>query len=352
MRLGELIDVLTQTDSFLTEYKLSGLYRELIKALNEARRKPSPETAARINRLRERISNAHDMAGETRWNNSCRIIHERLGTADLIGKDAASKIDRVFQEHETDPGGAAQALDQIAEQTRDLEERVRALVTGLGPLTEENRGAPSDRTTVQLYFGENVAVHTLKDLQDVLETWDRVIASFSKLTRESEEDVKIINIEHNPLNIELAVLYVIAAAIGGATCEIMRIHERYLNIKRIELEVDALDLSDPSVTRQLKKEANNLVSNTAADVTRNLIEEFDWANNKNRVDIQGHIKSAVTTIFEFVRDGGRIDVRGGNDSELEIHQRLTEAFSRVRGMELRIQQLDQETGAKVTEPED
>ncbi len=117
------------------------------------------------------------------------------------------------------------------------------------------------------------------------------------------------------------------------------------------MEVESLELSDSSVTRQLKKEANNLVSNTAADVTRILMDEFNWANRKNRVEIQGQVKHAVTTIFDFVSGGSRIDVWGEGESEKEAHQQLVEAFSRIRGVENRLGQFQSETGGDGAEKE-
>ncbi|GEM_PF-5661638 len=339
MQLNELIGVLDHVDRLSRKHNLPGQYKKLIIALNQARKKPTPEATARIIQQRERIRSAHEAAEPEKWSLSSKQLYERLRATEFLGSGAMARIDQIFQTHEADPNSIAQAIGELTEQTTELVERIRTLLDGLRPLAEEESETTLDATTLQILFPGSAPAPTIQYLEDSLQQWDRVIAAFSRLVRQSTEDSIILNIEQGPLIIEVAIFDDVASAIGKATCEVLGVYEKYLNIKRVGLEVDTLELRNRGIGEQLDKEAEILIRNTATNVTKSLMEEFEWKKETNRSEVQNLVSTSVATIFEFVKDEGRIEVHEAGKTASPVQEQLTEAFSQVHALEEQIARL-------------
>ncbi|MFO8101338.1 MAG: terpene synthase family protein [Dehalococcoidia bacterium] len=340
MQLQEVIGVLEHIDQFSGKHNLPAQYKRLVNALNQARKKPSSETTAKIIQQREKIRAVHDAAEPDKWGRSGQQLYEKLGATELIGMKARDRIDHIFQTYEADPNGIIQAMEELAEQTSQLVEHIHTLNNGLKPLLGEGTENPPDTTTLQILFPVNGSAPTLQNLEESLQNWDRVISAFSRLTRQPAEDSIILNIEQNPLVVDVAVPHDITSAIGKATCEVLEVHKKYLNIKRVSLEVDNLELRNRGVAEQLNKEADLLIRNTASDVTRALMDDFGWAKESSRNDVHNLVNTAVTTIFEFIKEDGQVDIREAGDHIVSpIQKQMVDAFAHVHSLEEQIARL-------------
>ncbi len=342
MQVKELIGTLENTDRLFKRHNLPNQYRKLISALNQARKKPTPETTAKIIQLKERIREAHNAAEPENKTPYGRKIYEKIGASNLLGKNAMDRIDNIFQTHEADPPSVANALEELVDQTSGLMDRVRTLMDGLTSLAEEEIHVSQNGTTMQLFFEKGASVFTIQDLEDSLEKWNRVLAAFSRLSRQPLEDSKIANIQQGPLTIELSIFDDVASAIGKATCEVLNVYENYLNIKKVGLEVNNLKLKNKGISQQLDKEADLLIKSTATEVTKALMIKFDWKAETGKNEVQNSVKTAVATIFDFVKDGGKIEVREGGKTESKVQKELTKAFSQVHNLEDQIEQFSPE----------
>ncbi len=339
MQLNELIGVLDHIDKFFTKHNLPNQYRKLISTLNQARKKPTPDTATRIIQQRERIRSAHNATKPEKWSRSSQKLYEKLGTPEIMGNVAMNRIDNIFQMHEADPNSIAQAMEELAGQTTALIERVRSLLDSLKSLAEEAPDTLPDTTTLQILYPESTSALTMQNLENALQQWDHAVAAFSRLTRQLNEDSIVLNIEQNPLLIEVAVFDGVTSAVGRATCEVLGVYEKYLDIKRVGLEVDNLELRNRGIAEQLDKEAELLLRNTATNVTKALMEEFGWKKEANRNDVHNLVSTAVATIFEFVKDEGSIEVHEAGKSTSTVQEQLTAAFSQVHALETQISKL-------------
>ncbi len=340
MQLKELIGILEQIDTLSRKHNLTGQYKKLVSALTHARKNPTSETTAKIIQQKEKIRSIHDSAEPGKWARSSQQIYEKLGASELIGSKAMDHIDRIFQTHEADPNGIIQAIEELAEQTSQMLEKIEIMLNGLKPLLEEEPVTTENTTTLQILFPENSFAPTIQNLEGALQKWDRVISAFSKLTRQPNEDSIILSIEQNPLVLEVAVFNGITSSIGKATCNVLGIHQKYLDIKRVGLEVGNLELRNRGIADQLDKEADLLIRNTASDVTKALMEEFGWAKESNRSDIHNLVSTAVTTIFDFVKEDGRVEIHeAGDKSASPIQKQLADAFAQVHALEEQISRL-------------
>lgn len=341
MQLRELRNVLDDLDLYFKKHNLSGHYSRLNAALNQARKKPSPEATAKINQLKEKIRSAHEAAQSEQWNHAGRKVYEKLGAAELLGRRAMSRIDQIFQSNQADPGGIAQALGDIADRTGELVEHVRALMTGLEPFTEGEPEPAADGTTLQLIFAEAASTRTMRELEEALGEWNRVLLAFYLMVKQSEDDALIVNIQPGPLVIEMTLHEAVALALGRAACEVLSVYEKYLNIKKVGLEVSGLELRNNAIVNHLDKEAEILIKSAAKDVTDTLLDGFLWKSSSEKSEVHNHVKPAIMTVFQLVRDGGRISIGGTGKEEIEVQSRLDEAFTRVRHLGEQIEQLAQ-----------
>ncbi len=342
MQVRELINALDSIDKFARKHNLSNQYKKLTIALNQARKKPTPESTGKIVQQRDRIRSIHHSVETQQLLPSTQMIYERLGVFELLGAQAMNRVDNIFQSHEADPNSIIQSIEEIGEQTNQLLEHIGILMEGLKPLSEEEQMNYTDTNlnTIQLQFPLNSSPPTIQNLDDSLQKWDRVFAAFSKLIRHETEDSIIQNIEKSPLMIEVGIVDGISESIGRAACEVLSVYEKYLDIKRVGLEVNSLELRNRGISEQLDKEANLLIRNTASDVTKAMMEEFEWKKEANRSDVHNQISAAVATIFDFVKDSGRIDICNGRNSYHPVQQELAAAFTKVRDLENRISKLD------------
>lgn len=342
MQVRELISALSNIDQFTRKHNLPGQYKKLVTALNQARKKPTPESTSKLVQQRDKIRSIHQAAESQQMSPSTQLIHQKLGAYELLGANAMSHVDDIFQSHEADPNSIIQSISEIGEQTQRFMDNIGSILEGLRPLSEDRQTDITDGqvSTIQLRFPVDSSLPTMQNLEGSLQDWDRVIAAFSRLTRQEVVDSIIQNIEKSPLMIEVAIDDGISESIGRATCEVLGVYERYLDIRRVGLEVTNLELRNRGIGDQIEKEAELLIRNTASDVTKALMEEFEWKKEANRSDVHNQVSAAVATIFDFVKENGRIDIHNGSDLNNPVQRQLDDAFTKVRNLENRISKLD------------
>jgi len=340
MQMRELISVLEEIDGSLKDNNIVSLYKKLITSLNQARKKPSPEVSAKVVQHRELIRAAHDTLasdGQLPFNPA---LYEKLGAGNLIGNGAMDRIDEIFQIYEADPSSMAEAMGELLDQTNELVQKVRELRDGLRPLVEDRPLPAPDEGILQILFPGETTARTIEEMEESLEQWGRVINAFSRLTRQPDHDATIVNIEQNPLILELAVRDEVINSIANATCEVLSVYEKYLDIRRVGLEVNYLELRNRGIADQLEKEAEMLIRNTASDVTKSLMEEFDWKKESERSDVHNHVSNAVAIIFDFVKNNGKIEVYERSRADSISKKQLTDSFTQVNQLEQQITRLN------------
>ncbi len=340
MQLRQLINVLKYVNQNFETNNMSELYRELVTALNQARENPTQESTDDIVRFRAAIRTSHNSAEPRKWNYAQRKLYDKFGAAQLLGMGANEEIERIFESHSADPGGAAKSIGGMIQRTDQLIQRVRSLLEGLGPLADdEDLEVDEDKTSLQLFFEDNASIETIADLEKSSEGWTENLRAFARLTRVPAEDAKIVTIEQGSLIIGLMTAIVVALAVAKAASASLGVYEKYLNIKKLGLEAANLRLQNQQISSQLEAEAETLLDTTAEDVATQLLQEYGWDKDENTGELQTTVQMSVKRIFEFVRDGGKIDVYEPEETGTEVQEQLKEAFSRIRSLEGTVEQL-------------
>lgn len=344
MQLSELTVVLNHIDELFTTHQPEEKYNRLINALNNARSSPSPAVTKQIADVRAEIQQLQQAAEPAGWNVVRRKLFERFGADLLFGRKALERLNSIFEEHQADPAGAAQALQEVVNEMGRLKSRVTQTRTGLGPLAEEleEKETKEGEAVLQLVFEGDVSLRTIEDVEKSSKKWKEIIAAFARLTNQPPDPARILTIEKGSFIFALIAGSVVIAAIATGADKILAVLERVLEIRKKALEVRNLSLQNKKIAAEIEKEAEGVVEDAGEKIANELMKEYNW--KKDKANDFGEVRNAVSLslkqIFNFVEKGGKVDVWDEYAPAGSAMQKdLGAAFERIRQIETRIAEL-------------
>lgn len=343
MDIADLVAVLRDVQAACREREFRSLYADLIEALEQARSAPSPEVSETIQALRENLKAAHEAAQPRSWSRGRMDLFARFGAAELIGDAAACEIEAIFTRHQLDPGGAANALQQIQGRAAELELRVDHLVEALGPLAEgETGGAEAGgEAALKVMFEGDAAIGTIRELEERARVWRFAFASFAPMVRESADDATLRAVEQGPLSFTLAGSPALVTAVAQACCKLLEAIEKTLEIKRVALEVKHLGLQSAAVGVQMDVEAGSLVKDSVDGIVDDLMQAHRWrpTHDDDYNTVRNELRLAFDPLCEFLESGGRVDA-GGEEQAAALGRNLGAVYEKIRLTRVAIEKLE------------
>lgn len=347
MQLRELTVVLNYIDELFNRHQPEEKYNRLINALSTARTSPSPAVTKQIGEVRAEIQTLQEAAEPVGWNVVRKKLFERFGADRLLGRKALERLNSIFAEHQADPAGAAQAIQEVVNEMSRLKGRVVQTRTGLGPLSEEPEGKETreGEAVLQLVFEGDVSLKTIEDVENGSKKWGDIIAAFSRLARQPPEPARVLTIEKGSIIFELIAGVLVVSAVAAGADKILALLERVLEIKKKALEVRNLGLQNKQLATAIEKEAETALDDSADKIAGELMKEHGWKkDSKEKTDNYGEVRNAVSLslkqIFLFVEKGGKVDVWDENaPTDPTLQKDLGAAFERIRQIETRVAEL-------------
>lgn len=343
MRVNQLLEILHYIISIGEETDLLEELQVLTNYLNQARQSPSPDISNKLSSQRQEILQILEGSEPKDWPYTKRKLFNLINSKGLIGYQAIKRINDSFNKYQGDPFGVVQEISVMIQELTQMESKYNSVVDLFKPFLDQytEEEITPGHTVLYLFFENNAILNTFKDLQNASKDWNINIRSFSRLASEPVQDVEIYSIEQG------SIIFGLIAGIGTATAlakginEILKVYERVLNIRKIQLETKKLKL-DLSIQKIYEDEINKIIETASEKAAEKLIKEYLGDQLGGKGDIGNGISIALKKMFEFIEKGGKIDYQEVADEEKNVKAerlKLAESFNKIQELECDIKEI-------------
>lgn len=145
------------------------------------------------------------------------------------------------------------------------------------------------------------------------------------------EDIRIHDIESSSITFYTGIKTI--NAITRGTYQVLKGYKKVLEIRRLQLELDGLTLTNKEEIRNLlEEEVLNIVDLISGSVTTELLSKYGWTDKFEKEDIYKAIQISLKQTINFVEKGGKIDSNHASDLR-QINEKVISILKNISEME-------------------
>jgi hypothetical protein len=316
MQVREFIEVLNYIEESIKKHDLIGEYQKLVLALEQIRTAPNPDSSKNVNLLEDEIIRIQAEIEPQNWNYTKRKILHEYDSNGLLGQKAVGRILLIFSDYAADPSSIQNELQGIINQLSDILRNVEILKNSLLPLNTDRADASPDVNTIQLIFQGQAAIENIDQLEKYAHDWRLILHNFSRLISESAAPAQIKSIQEGSTVIVVIGTPGMVIAIGWIVNKILDLYERILKLKKASLEIKNLELGNKKLEQELVDAEKQQIKHEVEKATHELLEKYqEQIVGNDKHEIGNQLNSSVRDIYNFVVNGGRVEITQTGDSE-------------------------------------
>jgi hypothetical protein len=157
---------------------------------------------------------------------------------------------------------------------------------------------------LEITFSNETSIDNMGDIKWI-DQWTKIIRAFSELVGEKPEHARIVSVEKSsPLIVALATAPVLAINLEKAINMVLATAEKYFRMRTLTEEICRLNLENTKILQDLAIEATSFLEKSVREITSKLTERL---KPQASFEVQGSIRCAVKSLFEFLGKGGRVN---------------------------------------------
>ena len=333
MHIGTLVEILHFIEITIKKNNLIGKYESLL-ALYQGKKKDETYVQ-KITEQRKEIVNTLLKINPKKWTDAQNKIFIKFNSQNLLGDAAIARLNEIFEKTK----GISEEIEAIISSFKKFEQEISQLLLGLEPLTRPTGKA--DGTGIELeerhhllyiQFEEALFIQNISQLEKFCRIWNRILASFAYLTQEPIEEIRIHDIESCSITFFAGIKTI--NAITRGTLHILKGYKKVLEVRRLQLELDELSLSNKDeIKNLLEEEVVNIVDVISASVTEELLKKYEWTTSKEQDDVFKSVQISLKQTINFIEKGGKIDSNHAGELR-EMNSKIISMLKSINEMEL------------------
>lgn len=335
MHINQLIKVIAFISNSIKAKEITEHYKSLIGICRQALNGDITTYMDQVDDLLLRLTNSNKEVDPLKWDKSFLRIFEKFERADLLGNKGAENIRFLFDNEKNNYTKLIAGLEDGHNRVVSLLRQLNQLSTSLEPLVKPSADGghfleiEERHHLLHIHFEEALFIKDITQLEKFCRIWSSILSAFSRLTREQTEETRIYDIESSSLTFYTGIKTLNALSKG--TYQVLRGYQKILEIKRLQLELEGLELSNKEeIKSMLEEEVINVVDVISSTVTNELLNKYEWNDAYERAYIFNMVQTSLKQTLNFVERGGRIyshhsnDLKKLNDKIITILQKIYE----------------------------
>lgn len=251
------------------------------------------------------------------WNKNSLQVLEKLEWFDLFGEKAIEQIDNCVCDESLDFIKFQQKIDETIKRFESFVDYLKLLLSTLEPLVKTdfipyNLQNIENQHILKITYEKTIFIENLEQLEKFCRIWNQILSSFSLLTHEQEEDVKIQDIEVSSITFYVGLNT--AKALSKAVFEALIKYQKIMEIKQLKQELERLQLTrEDEIKTLLAEEEITTIDQITYTVINDLLVEYEWNNDYETENIYKQIQISLKQTINFIERGGFIDSLHFND---------------------------------------
>lgn len=339
MNLQTIIETIEFIRKEIETRKIIEKYENLLTIITTIRSKPDKNVSANLTKARKELIRVLSETEPVNWPYSrTKALHD-IDKENIIGMQAARKIDSIFESNPANPEIIVVELNKRIEVTNALlttgSEAIKFLriFSVSGPVL-------SGKTLLTLLFEGKTSIQTINDIERYTRIWNGIINDFALLTTQTECQPGIELIDKRSMILNIPEGDKILYAISFGTKRVIETYNKILRIRKLQLEVQKLSLNN-SIGEQLDKEITETINEISENVVTELMEMYQHPETGNG-ELFIRVKKSFKLILDFIEKGGKIECQLSLDTDGidECNNMLLSAYQKVSEIEDTVREIN------------
>lgn len=337
MHINQLVDILTFINKVIEQNDLLGKYKYLLNLAASPTINKDEIIKNQLIESKNQLATLLIDLDPKKWGEATYKIYIKYEKFDLLGEEAALKLNKIIDDHADNLKLVVPLLDEIIASFNSLLASTKQLLSGLDPLTKPglksaaNAEIEERHHLLYIQFDEAIFIKNIGQLEKFCRIWNRILASFAVLTREPADEIRIHDIESTSITFYTGIKTINALTKGSY--QVLKGYKKVLEVRRLQLELDGLSLNyKDEIKNLLEEEVVNIVDVISDSIAGELTKKFEWEGQFEFDDIKASIQVSLKQTLNFIEKGGRISSHHTKDLQ-DLNSRVVTILKNISEME-------------------
>ncbi|OFY28608.1 MAG: hypothetical protein A2275_05455 [Bacteroidetes bacterium RIFOXYA12_FULL_35_11] len=338
MHINQLVDILKFINTIIDKNNLPSDYQELHTLCSQKHVSDAGSMKDRLFEAKKKLANKLIEINPKSWTDAQQRIFYKFDKPDVFGEEAVRLLHKLFDEENFDPLFVKKEIENIISSLLQIKKSAAQLLEGLEPLVKPgSRGLGGEleieerHHLLYIQFDEGIFIKNIGQLEKFCRIWNRILASFAYLTQETIDDIRIYDIESSSITFYTGIKTINALTKG--TYQVLKGYKKVLDVRKIQLELEDLNLSNKEdIKNLLEEEVINIVDVISSSVTKELLTKYGWNEKFEHEDVYKAVQVSLKQAINFVEKGGKIDSNHAGDLR-QMNENVISTLKRISEME-------------------
>jgi len=336
MQLHRLIDISKEIGNIFKQNELLKKYNNIVNYCQElANNANNEEIKNQLLLEKSEIIEIHNQIEPLLWHDLSFDCLHSAREQQLLGRDFISKINHILANNNTNYSRMTEEVTIVSDQSKKWLQEVEDFIQnskGWNARLPEYLTNNENKCSIKIFFTNNTFIKTLQELERNTRIWNNIFNAFVQLAEHSTQELYVYTIEQGFLIIKAPCK--VTEAFASAIVEILASHHKLLEIRKIRIDLDSLNLNNQQeIEKLLNNETVIQVDQTAYELSNQLVENY-LNDNRNKKEITDNISVSIKQIMNFIEKGGRLDIDCLENKEVVTKKTdIINLFSRITELE-------------------
>lgn len=338
MHINQLVDILKFIDSVFDKNQIVEKYKNLFVLCSNRNISSNSDLQDQLLDAKKSLFDVLVNVNPKSWTDAQYRIFIKFGHSDIIGEEAVLKLQKIFDSNENNFLQIKAEIEIILNAIYSIQQSLSQLKSGLEPLVKASPKGLGGELELEerhhllyIQFDEGIFIKDIGQLEKFCRIWNRILASFAYLTKEAAEDIRIYDIESSSITFYTGIKTINALTKG--TYQVLKGYKKVLEIRKLQLELDGLNLSNKDELKSmLEEEVVNIVDVISGSVTNELLNKYGWNGTFEQDEVYKTVQISLKQSINFVEKGGKIDSNHAGELR-QINEKIISILKNISDME-------------------
>ncbi|KKR49644.1 MAG: hypothetical protein UT84_C0022G0007 [Candidatus Curtissbacteria bacterium GW2011_GWA1_40_16] len=297
---------------YITQNNLLDLYQQLISAFQQLQSNQNEETEKNFQESKGKLVETLSLINYSSWPPHKISILKHVGATELLGTEAISRLENIFQKNIGNPNMTVQSLEQFRSETNNLLSKTQQLIDLLN-LSSEEKAPENGRKVVEVAFQDEASLDNFWEIEDRAKDFRYIIRTVTRLTGVDFKTVKIVSIStaSDPITMALDLVQKSAGAfiaVAKAAAEVKKLKDLFLGkkikAKELGLRSETVEIVLKDLEEQKGAEHKKKIGELSVSITKEYMEKKKGINDQH--EIENMVGIALEKMSNLVNDGVRV----------------------------------------------
>ncbi len=259
-----------------------------------------------------------------------RQILVEMGGEELFGGKLKARIQQILADNQMTPGPALNEIQQILSALQKFKGALDQLVTAFAFFKIGSEELAPGEAEIALLIPREAVHNKLGDFADELDEMQFILNTFSEVATGHTDDLEIRTISSSGLLVFLAASPLFGTIVAKAVDFVVGQYKKILEIKKLQLEIDRLQLPD-EISAKTKEHVNNLMEAEIVKFSAEIIKQYPEGGGDGRKnELAVAVNLSLNMMANRIDRGFNFEVRIQPPRKSDTNEEIAKAVQTIQ----------------------